>query len=662
MLPETGQAQTPENHHRDLEFPGAPLSLDSPLYVPRSPVEEQIYQAVEKPGSVIRIQAPRRMGKSSLLTRVLTHAETLGYQVAKLDFQTADEAVFSHPDKFLRWFSSNVSRKLRLPPRLDDYWDSEIGSKVSCTFYFEDYVLEQSDRPLVLALNEVNLVFEQPEIAKDFLPLLRYWHEQSKQVEAFQKLRLVIVHSTEVYVPLQIHQSPFNVGLPIKLTEFNLAQTQDLARRYGLDWGHGEEEAVQLTALLSVVGGSPYRLSLAFYYLARGELTLAEVLQTAASPLGIYGNHLQDLLVTLQQDPNLKDALGQVMTQDRVAELDPIATYKLNSLGLVKLGEQGIELSCELYRRYFQSQFMPSGSTQTAVTESLAPLQPEPVTVSTPVPVFTKNSILLGGRYCRLDQLGQGGFGTTYLAEDTHRPGNPQCVIKQLAGWFNPEDLADARRLFATEAQTLEQLGNHEQIPRLLAYFEQEDNFYIVQEFVLGTPLSQEMVNQPPWSASKAIDFLLSILPVLDFVHQHQTIHRDIKPDNIMRRQRDGQLILIDFGVAKKLMRSSPTQPQRTVAVGTWGYAPLEQQQGHPQFNSDLYALGVTTIQGLTACPPDQLPRTDALELDWRSLADPELNPWLATLLEGMVKQNYQERYQSAAEVLADLRMITGYG
>ncbi|MBD2313813.1 AAA-like domain-containing protein [Desertifilum sp. FACHB-1129] len=338
-----------------VEFPGGPLPLNSPFYVYRPPQEELVCQEVEKPGSAIRIQAPRKMGKSSLLTRLLAHAKAQGYGVAHIDFQEVDRAAFGSLDKLLRWLCANVSRRLRLPPQLDDYWDEEVGSKVSCTIYFEEYLLEQIDRPIVLALNEVNLIFEHSEIAQEFFPLLRYWYEQAKHVDAFQKLRLVIVHSTEVYVPLKINQSPFNVGLPIRLADFNLAQAHELADRYGLTWDEGELRS-PIDELLKMVGGNPYRLGLAFYYLRRGELTLDQLLKTAPTSAGIYSAHLQDLLIALQQEAPLKEALWQAIAAGDGVAIDPVSAYKLNSLGLVSFTNQGVTLSCELYRLYFQSQ------------------------------------------------------------------------------------------------------------------------------------------------------------------------------------------------------------------------------------------------------------------------------------------------------------------
>ncbi|MGB7445294.1 MAG: AAA-like domain-containing protein [Coleofasciculaceae cyanobacterium] len=333
-------------------FPGGPLSLNSPLYIQRYPIEEQACSEISRPGCIIRIRAARRMGKSSLLNRVLAHATALGYKTVYLDFQEAEEDVFASIDKFLRWFSANVSSRLNLKHLLDDYWDEEMGSKVSCKIYFEAYLLEKIDTPIVLALNEVNRVFEHSQIAQEFFAMLRFWHEQAQQVETWQKLRLIVTHSTEVYIPLKLNQSPFNVGLAINLPPLSLEQVHDLAQRYGLNW----QDNRQVKQLMAMVGGHPYLISVALHHLSLGNITLEELLLKAPTLAGIYNHHLRSYLTILQSEPILSSALRQVATREDGTQLDAITAYKLESLGLVKLENNWIKPSCQLYRLYFQQQ------------------------------------------------------------------------------------------------------------------------------------------------------------------------------------------------------------------------------------------------------------------------------------------------------------------
>ncbi|MBH8575996.1 AAA-like domain-containing protein [Nostocaceae cyanobacterium CENA369] len=339
-----------------LEIPSGSVPLNSSFYIERPPIEERTFAEINKPGSLIRIKAPSQTGKTSLMQRILTHARQSGLHTVQISLQRADSQVFTSLEKFLRWFCANVSRQLNLEPKLHEYWDEDIGSKVSCTLYLQSYVLQEIDCPVVLALDEVNRIFEYPEISGDFLPLLRSWYEDASELEIWQKLRLLVVHATEAYIPLDINQSPFNVGLPIKLPEFSLEQVQDLALRHGLAWAEGEAGAKKLALLVAMIGGHPYLVRLALYHLVRQELSLEQLLETAPTIAGIYSNYLRHHLANLQTHPELKAALKKVVTSPTSVPLEAIAAYKLESMGLVKLeGNQAVP-SCELYRLYFREQ------------------------------------------------------------------------------------------------------------------------------------------------------------------------------------------------------------------------------------------------------------------------------------------------------------------
>ncbi|HEY9676029.1 MAG TPA: tetratricopeptide repeat protein [Waterburya sp.] len=266
----------------------------------------------------------------------------------------------------------------------------------------------------------------------------------------------------------------------------------------------------------------------------------------------------------------------------------------------------------------------------------------------------------IGGRYKIITQLGQGGFGTTFVAEDLHLPGNYQCVVKQLKPQStDPLTLETARRLFETEAKVLHQLGNHEQIPQLFAYFEENQEFYLVQELIEGNDLSQELTPGKQLSEDQAISLLKDILAILDFVHQQKVIHRDINPRNLIRRRQDGKLILIDFGAVKQVSTQVAKEGRTsiTVAIGTPGYRPSEQANGNPKLSSDIYAVGMVGIQALTGISPEQLPiNPDTGEITWQDKAS--VSPELAKLLDRMVRYDFRERYPSAASALQALKDI----
>ncbi len=263
---------------------------------------------------------------------------------------------------------------------------------------------------------------------------------------------------------------------------------------------------------------------------------------------------------------------------------------------------------------------------------------------------------LLNKRYRVTAMLGSGGFSYTYLAEDTHRPGNPICVVKHLQPARKDDVFLEvARRLFKTEAEILELLGEHEQIPQLMAYFEENQQFYLVQEYIQGHSLQAELASRNRFSQAQIVDFLKNVLHILVFVHSRGVIHRDLKPSNLMRRQKDERIFLIDFGAVKQI-QPQQQQDNSTIAVGTVGYAPPEQFMGQPRLNSDIYALGMIAIQALTGTPTTNLERDSTTALVWRHLA--KTTEEFAAILDKMVYFDFQKRYQSAEEVLQSLENL----
>lgn len=341
-----------------IAYPSGAIPLNSPFYINRFPIEERSYAELKKPGALVRIKAPQEMGKTSLLIRILEYGKELGYHTVTLDLQQADQEILSSIDRFLRWICANLSHQLQIESKLDEYWDEDIGSSVSCTLYLH-YLLEQLESPLVLAFDEVNQIFEYPKIAKSFLPLLRSWYEETKEVSLWQKLRLVIIHSTEVYVPLQLNQSPFsNVGLPLEIGNFSFEEVQELAQRYGLFWGEAE-----VYDLMSVIAGHPALVHLTLYYLTQKETTLSQLLQNAATYNSIYASHLQRHQATLQEQPELAHACYQIMSAEEPVSVAPILAYKLYSMGLIDLDRDRAFPRIPLYQTYFQSKLKPNNET-----------------------------------------------------------------------------------------------------------------------------------------------------------------------------------------------------------------------------------------------------------------------------------------------------------
>lgn len=264
------------------------------------------------------------------------------------------------------------------------------------------------------------------------------------------------------------------------------------------------------------------------------------------------------------------------------------------------------------------------------------------------------STLLLKERYRAIKIIGQGGFGTTFLALDEDKPSHPPCVIKRfLAQKTTTSHSIKAAKLFAQEAVQLEKLGKHDQIPELLAYFKQKDQHYLVQEFIDGENLSFELAEEGTFKETQTRQLLNSLLPVLQFVHCHQVIHRDIKPTNIIRRRRDGQFVMVDFGAAK-FATGMMALKQGTV-IGTPQYAAPEQARGQAIFASDLYSLGVTCLHLLTQLEPFDLFATTENVWVWRDYLPAPVSDSLGQVLDKMIHKDLRSRYQSAAEVIQAL-------
>jgi hypothetical protein len=331
------------------ENPEGQVPLESAFYVDRPPIEGDCYDEIIKPGALIRVKAPRQMGKTSLMSRLMHVAEAQHYQTVCLNLQLIDAEYLASLDLFLQWFCVSIADALNLPDQLEDYWKGVRGAKTKCTNYFQKYLLTAIDSPIALGLDEVDEVFKHPEIAQGFFGLLRAWHEQAKNDPLWKKLRLVIAHSKEVYIPLNINQSPFNVGLPIELPPLTQAQVQLLAERHGLVW-----QAGAIAQVMQWFGGHPYLVRAALYQIARQRMTLEHLVEVAAMEEDLYGDHLRRHLLNLEEDEDLLMAMKRVVVADKPVDVGSGVAFKLRSMGLVRFQENAVVPACDLYRQYFR--------------------------------------------------------------------------------------------------------------------------------------------------------------------------------------------------------------------------------------------------------------------------------------------------------------------
>ena len=336
-----------------LEEPAGQVPLESRFYMERPPVERHCYEAIDQPGALIRVKAARQMGKSSLLLRVLQRAEMQGSKTVWLNLQGAGAEMFQTSESLLRWLCDRIGRKLRLPNWQEDlerYWQGSGGCNDKATDFLELAVLERLEQKqrLTLGLDEVDMLFERETVAQNFFGLLRSWHEEGKFNPFWRNFQLVLAHSKEVYIPLNINQSPFNVGVPVELETFTDDQTKDLLQRHRLAFKGSDVEQLQ-----TLTGGHPYLLRVALYYLAKGEITLDTLREKAATAEWVYGEHLRRHLISLQDHAELGAAMRQVIGQRQPVEIDQGLAFRLVSLGLVRWRGNAVEPLCELYQQYF---------------------------------------------------------------------------------------------------------------------------------------------------------------------------------------------------------------------------------------------------------------------------------------------------------------------
>ncbi|NER92259.1 MAG: serine/threonine protein kinase [Symploca sp. SIO1B1] len=361
--PQIKKMLQPQNNlpPRPPKLPGGKLSLDSIFYINRPIIESLCYQNIQEPGILLNIRALKQMGKTSLMSRIIAYAKSLGYQTVSLSLQLAEAEILQNLERFLQWFCARVSKELEFPnapspkiihERIADFWQHSLGSKSTATDYFNDLILADLDRPLVIAIDELDRLFAYPDIAHEFLQLLRTWSEQAQvgiaQSNPWYKLRLVIAHSTEIMMPSSINPFLLNTGLVINLSEFTQVQVQDLAKRY-----KKEITEQQIQQLITLLSGHPYRLQLAFYYLQQQTITLEELLENSERATALYGEHLQQQWWNLQRCDELLPIFTEIVNNSKPIDIKLSVGYQLQKMGLVHLEGERARLCCELFRPFF---------------------------------------------------------------------------------------------------------------------------------------------------------------------------------------------------------------------------------------------------------------------------------------------------------------------
>lgn len=348
-LPRPSPSAQPQHRPQTvpLELPEGTMAPESQLYVARQ-FDQIALNTIQQQGVTITIKGPRQMGKSSLLTRVITAAQAQGKQVAFLDFQLFDKAALTEADTFFPEFCAWLTDELDLDDQVDEYWKRRLSNTQSCTRYVGKYLLPELGQPLVLAMDEVETIFDTP-FRSDFFSMLRSWHNNRATKPIWKQMDLALVTSTEPYQLIEnLNQSPFNVGQIIELTDFDVSQVADLNQRHG-----GVLSTVELDQLMALVNGHPYLVRKALYLVASDTLTARELLTQAVKERGPFGDHLRYHLFRMYDKPELVQGLLQVMRTHTCS--DERIFFKLRGAGLVRRLSSGLEVvpRCQLYEQYF---------------------------------------------------------------------------------------------------------------------------------------------------------------------------------------------------------------------------------------------------------------------------------------------------------------------
>jgi hypothetical protein len=319
------------------------------FYIVRSRLENRSCEEILKPGMLMRIKSPEKMGKSLMMSRVMEYVRIKGYRTAIVDLREANQETFKDINEFLQWLCAYVSDQLNINQDPKENWKKYLGANPNCTKFFENHFLSITDPPLVIAFDNFDCIFEHSNIEIDFCSLLRGWFEKVNTSKAWGNLRQVIVYSQESYAVKDVNQSPFNIGLSVELGELDLPELLALANAYGLSW-----TKVEAAKLMDMIGGHPHLAQLAFDQISHQELALEDLLRKAPTDEGIYRSYLNERLQALETDPLLVEAMTKVVNSDNPVRVSSKEAFKLASMGLIKRQGNDIVPCAHLYSLYFR--------------------------------------------------------------------------------------------------------------------------------------------------------------------------------------------------------------------------------------------------------------------------------------------------------------------
>lgn len=328
--PASYQALLPKE---DYFSPNAPIAPHSPFCLERSPQEAVVYKELQKPGSMIRINGPCQYGKTSMVLKTLEMGQRLGYNLVSFDFLNVDRDILGNLDRLLRCFLSVVNQQLGVTANIDDHWNPDIGAKINCSLYLQTQILPKLDRPLVLALDQTNILFQHSTVGWDFLSMLRFWYEQAQKRAVWRNLRLVVAYCQDVDMPLPDYKFPLDMGLSLNLDSFNASQVLALAEKHQVS---DRLNSGQLRQFMALINGHPYLTQLTFHYLTENpRVSIDEILGQALESNSIYYPYLYRQWFEVKNNPELLQVLKAVFQGQNTDQLDHGQLQQLVCLGIL---------------------------------------------------------------------------------------------------------------------------------------------------------------------------------------------------------------------------------------------------------------------------------------------------------------------------------------
>ncbi len=334
-----------------LVVPGGNITVHKKFYIERRG-ERSFIDNVHNPGALMRIKGPRQFGKTSLLSKIIHNAKLRKYHTIPISFQQICLHQLKDLEKLLVQLCVIASKKMKIRNKIKEYWDDEfLDVKMKCTTYFEEYLLTQTNRPVLLAIDEADKLFEFEETSNEFFGMLRFWHEERNNNPVWNKFKLAISHSTEAYLAINsVHQSPFNVGIERELRQFTITEVNEFAKRHGL-----ELTRKNIRRLMELIGGHPYLIHKALHALTNKQYTLDEFIEAAVRDDGPYSDHLRRHHWIISKEERYRYAIEEILTSKTCKDVH--LYNKLRAAGLVKGTHPHIYISIKLYEIYFKKYF-----------------------------------------------------------------------------------------------------------------------------------------------------------------------------------------------------------------------------------------------------------------------------------------------------------------